>query len=104
MDEVFKALSDSSRREILDLLHKNDGQTLTDICKEFPNVTRFAVMKHLKILENALLVNTKKVGKFKYHYLNPIPIQEIADRWISNFSKPWLAQMIEIKQKGETNE
>ncbi len=97
MDDVFKALSDSQRRHILDLLRQNDGQTLTSLESAFAHVTRFAVMKHLKVLEGASLVTTRKVGRFKYHYLNPVPLQTIADRWISTFAAPWARGVSQLK-------
>jgi uncharacterized protein YndB with AHSA1/START domain/DNA-binding transcriptional ArsR family regulator len=101
MDDVFKALSDSHRRTILDLLKERDGRSLSDLKEYFPEMTRFGVMKHLKILECALLIVTKKDGRFKYHYLNPVPIQDIADRWISSFAKPWTQTMSNLKNQLE---
>ncbi len=104
MDAVFKALSDSSRRNILDLLREQDGRSLSEIEGHFPEMTRFGVMKHLKVLEDALLIVTKKDGRFKYHYLNPMPIQDIADRWISSFAKPWTRTMNDLKHNLERTE
>jgi uncharacterized protein YndB with AHSA1/START domain/DNA-binding transcriptional ArsR family regulator len=101
MDDVFKALSDSHRRTILDLLREKDGRNLSDLEEHFPEMTRFGVMKHLKILECALLIVTKKDGRFKYHYLNPMPIQDIADRWISSFAKPWTQTISNLKNQLE---
>ncbi len=97
MDRVFKALSDSTRREILDALVECDGQTVSELEAGFPNITRFAVMKHLRILEQAQLLSTRKIGRSKYHYLNTVPIQEIADRWISRFAAPWATGLIDLK-------
>ncbi len=97
MDEVFKALSDPTRRKILDLLRRQDGLTLGSIEQEFSDMTRFGVMKHLKILEQALLVVTHKNGRFKYHYLNVVPIQHIAERWISAFAAPWAQTMTRLQ-------
>ncbi len=97
MDDVFRALNDSSRRQILDLLRENDGQTSSDLESNFPEMTRFGVMKHLKILEGASLITTRKAGRFKYHYLNPVPLQEIADRWISRFAAPWAKSLNDAK-------
>jgi uncharacterized protein YndB with AHSA1/START domain/DNA-binding transcriptional ArsR family regulator len=104
MDLVFKALSDPQRRKMLDLLRANDGQTLSALESHFPDMTRFGVMKHLKVLEDALLVVSKKDGRFKYHYLNPMPIQDIADRWISSFAKPWTRAINDIKHQLERTE
>ena len=83
MDEVFKALADPTRRSILDALFEYDGQTVQALCDQCPEMTRFGVMKHLTVLEAANLVVTKRAGRTKQHYLNPVPIGEIADRWIS---------------------
>lgn len=101
MDDIFKALSDHHRRKILDLLRVQDGQSLMDIEQHFPEMTRFGVMKHLKVLEDALLVVTRKEGRFKYHYLNPMPIQDIADRWISSFARPWARTINDLKHQLE---
>ena len=82
MDEVFKAINDPSRRLLLDKLYERDGQTLGELCAYLPEMTRFGVMSHLKILEEAELVTTRKQGRQKFHYLNPVPIRLIHDRWI----------------------
>ncbi len=97
MDAVFRALNDAHRRRILDLLHECDGQSLLEIEANFDQMTRFGVMKHLKILESASLVTTRKSGRFKYHYLNTVPLQEISDRWISRFAAPWSAALADLK-------
>lgn len=97
MDTVFKALADDTRRRILDSLKDEDGQTLSELERQFPKITRFAVMKHLKILEAAQLVSSKKVGRCKHHYLNTVPIQEISDRWISRFAAPWTKGLIDLR-------
>ncbi|MEM7363358.1 MAG: metalloregulator ArsR/SmtB family transcription factor [Pseudomonadota bacterium] len=97
MDDVFKALADPTRREILDLLKTDDGQTLGHLEAQFPQVTRFAVMKHLKVLEAAQLVTTRRAGRCKHHYLNTVPIQELADRWISRFALPWSQGLIDLR-------
>jgi DNA-binding transcriptional ArsR family regulator/uncharacterized protein YndB with AHSA1/START domain len=97
MDDIFKALSDPQRRHVLDLLREKDGQTLSELELAFPSLTRFGVMKHLKVLEDASLVATRKEGRFKYHYLNPVPLQTIADRWISIFAAPWARGMSQLK-------
>ena len=86
MDEVFRALADRSRRELLDRLRADNGQTLSDLCDRL-NMTRQAVSKHLGILEEANLIATVKRGREKLHYLNPIPIHEIGERWIGKFER-----------------
>lgn len=87
-NNVFKALADPSRRLLLDLLYDTDGKSLSDLAANL-DMTRFGVMSHLKVLETAGLVTTKKVGREKLHYLNPIPIQQIHDRWVSKYAQPW---------------
>lgn len=101
MDDVFDALANPIRRTLLDLLRERDGRTLSDLASHLP-VTRFAVMKHLKVLEDAHLVASRKVGREKLHYLNPLPVQEIADRWISRFATPFARAMSDIKALIET--
>jgi uncharacterized protein YndB with AHSA1/START domain len=96
MDEVFKALADPSRRSLLDELFKADGQTLTALEERLP-MTRFGVMKHLKVLEQAHLVTTKKRGREKLHFLNPVPIRLVHDRWVSKYAEPWVATLSGIK-------
>ena len=86
MDEVFRALADRSRRELLDRLRADNGQTLGDLCDRL-NMTRQAVSKHLGILEEANLITTVKRGREKLHYLNPVPIHEIGERWIGKFQR-----------------
>ena len=84
-DEVFRALADSSRRTLLDRLFERDGQTLGELEAALPGMTRFGVMKHLRVLEAAGLVTSRKVGRERHHYLNPIPIRRIHDRWLDRF-------------------
>jgi DNA-binding transcriptional ArsR family regulator len=96
VDEVFKALADRTRRELLDALFTQDGQTLTALEERLP-MTRFGVMKHLKVLEEAGLVLTRKRGREKVHYLNPVPIRLIHDRWVSKYAEPWAAGLTELK-------
>lgn len=103
MDDIFRALADPHRRLILDLLRIKDGQTLSDLEQAFPDMTRFGVMKHLSVLEDCFLIATRKEGRFKYHYLNPVPIQEIADRWISSFAAPWSRSLTDLKRQLERN-
>lgn len=96
VDEVFKALADPTRRGLLDELFADDGQTLSALEQRVP-MTRFGVMKHLKVLEDAGLVVTRKRGREKLHYLNPIPIVLIGDRWVSKYSKPWASALTDLK-------
>jgi len=100
VDEVFKALADPTRRELLDELFRNDGQTLSALEERFP-MTRFGVMKHLRQLEEAGLVVTRRRGREKLHFLNPVPIRLVHDRWVSKYAEPWAAALSEIKQKLE---
>jgi DNA-binding transcriptional ArsR family regulator len=101
MDEVFKALADDGRRALLDALRRNDAQTLGELCDVLPEMTRFGVMKHLRVLEDAHLVVTEKVGRTKLHHLNPVPIREIHDRWISNYAAPYIAGLIALRDVSE---
>src|ERR1700727_3170617 len=100
MDEVFRALADPTRRSLLDELFKNDGQTLSALEERLP-MTRFGVMKHLKVLEEAGLVVTKKRGREKLHFLNDVPIRLVHDRWVSKYSEPWVATLSDLKQRLE---
>ena len=100
MDDIFRALSDPSRRTLLDLLHERDGRTLTDLEGHLA-MTRFGAMKHLKVLEDAHLIVTRKVGRQKLHYLNPVPIQQISDRWISRYASPFVRTLSDLKTQLE---
>jgi DNA-binding transcriptional ArsR family regulator len=100
MDAVFRALADPTRRGLLDELFKADGQSLSALEQRLP-MTRFGVMKHLKVLEEANLVVTKRRGREKLHFLNPVPIRLIHDRWVSKFAEPWAATLSELKQNLE---
>ena len=100
MDLVFKALADQTRRGLLDALFAQDGQTLTALVQRVP-MTRFGVMKHLKVLEEAGLVTTRKRGREKLHFLNPVPIRLIHDRWVSKYAEPWTAALSELKTQLE---
>src|SRR3954452_16945834 len=102
MDVVFRALADPTRRSLLDELFERDGQTLTTLEQRLP-MTRFGVMKHLKLLEAANLVITKRRGREKLHFLNPVPIRLIHDRWVSKYAEPWAAALSELKQTLEEN-
>jgi DNA-binding transcriptional ArsR family regulator len=103
MDTVFKALADASRRKLLDRLRAENGQTLGDLCTRL-DMTRQAVSKHLAILEKANLVVTIKRGREKLHYLNPVPIHEISDRWIGKFEGGRLQALSDIKKALEEEE
>jgi uncharacterized protein YndB with AHSA1/START domain/DNA-binding transcriptional ArsR family regulator len=96
-DDVFKALADPSRRLLLDSLFDADGQTLGELTAQLPGMTRFGVMKHLRILESAGLVATRKIGREKLHYLNPVPIRLMHDRWIGKYAEPWVGALAELK-------
>jgi uncharacterized protein YndB with AHSA1/START domain/DNA-binding transcriptional ArsR family regulator len=96
MDVVFKALADPTRRSLLDELFKNDGQTLTQLEERLP-MTRFGVMKHLKLLEEANLVVTRRRGREKLHFLNVIPIRLLHDRWINKYTEPWASSLTNLK-------
>ena len=97
-DIVFKALADETRRRLLDLLSERDGQTLSELCAQAAqSMTRFGCMKHLQVLEEAGLVTTRKVGREKLHYLNPIPIQQVYDRWVSKYAQPWTRSLSVLK-------
>jgi DNA-binding transcriptional ArsR family regulator len=99
-DVLFKALADPSRRRLLDLLHAHDGRTLNDLC-EYLDMTRQGVTQHLGLLEAANLVVTVRRGREKLHFLNPVPLQEIYERWIAKFEKPRLKALAELKQRLE---
>jgi DNA-binding transcriptional ArsR family regulator len=100
VDEVFKALADPTRRSLLDELYEEDGQTLTALEGRLP-MSRFGVMKHLKVLEEANLVVTKRRGREKLHFLNPVPIRLIHDRWVSKYAEPWTAALTGLKRELE---
>jgi uncharacterized protein YndB with AHSA1/START domain/DNA-binding transcriptional ArsR family regulator len=100
MDTVFKALADPTRRSLLDELFEQDGQTLSALEGRLP-MTRFGVMKHLKVLEEAGLVTTRRRGREKLHFLNPVPIRLVHDRWVSKYAEPWAATLSGLKTKLE---
>ena len=97
-DAVFRALADSARRLLLDRLHARNGQTLGELCQG-QDMTRQAVAKHLAILETAYLVSSKRKGREKLHFINPVPINEIADRWIGKFERPQLSALSDLKKR-----
>lgn len=101
MDEVFKALADASRRKLLDVLHRSSGQTLAGLCEHL-DMTRQAVTKHLNLLEHANLIVIVWRGREKLHYLNPVPIHEIYERWISKYQQPHLQALSDLKKNLET--
>jgi uncharacterized protein YndB with AHSA1/START domain len=100
-DGVFKALADPTRRGLLDELFQEDGQTLTALEQRVP-MTRFGVMKHLKALEQAGLVVTRRRGREKLHFLNPVPIRLVHDRWVSKYAEPWAAGLSDLKRDLES--
>jgi DNA-binding transcriptional ArsR family regulator len=100
MDEVFKALADPTRRELLDRLFEEDGQALSALEERLP-MSRFGVMKHLRVLEEAGLVTTRRRGREKLHFLNPVPIRLIHDRWVSKYAQPWASALSELKKEME---
>jgi DNA-binding transcriptional ArsR family regulator len=95
-DRVFKALADPTRRFLLDRLFARDGRTLTDLESEL-EMTRFGVMKHLKVLEEAGLVVTQKSGREKFHFLNPVPIRLVHDRWIDKYTERRVSALVDLK-------
>jgi uncharacterized protein YndB with AHSA1/START domain len=101
MDDVFRALADPTRRSLLDELFRQDGQTLTALEERLP-MTRFGVMKHLRQLEDAGLVVTRRRGREKLHFLNPVPIRLVHDRWVSKYAEPWAATLSGLKTRLET--
>ncbi|MEM7723570.1 MAG: metalloregulator ArsR/SmtB family transcription factor [Pseudomonadota bacterium] len=100
MDAIFKALNDPARRALLDSLRKKDGQSLGEL-EEQLDMTRFGVMKHLKVLEDAHLIVTRRQGRFKYHYLNALPLQEMLDRWVAPFLRPQAQALSDLKTRLE---
>src|SRR6202451_1075035 len=101
VDEVFKALADPTRRSLLDELFREDGQTLSALEERF-SMTRFGVMKHLKQLEDAGLVVTRRRGREKLHFLNPVPIRLVHDRWVSKYAEPWVSALSDLRERLET--
>ena len=98
---VFRALADPTRRALLDALFDSDGQTVGQLVALFPDVTLFAVMKHLTVLEDADIVATERVGREKRHHLNPVPIAQIADRWVSKYAQPFTRTLLDLKAAAE---
>ena len=102
-DAVFKALADASRRQLLDRLHRKNGQTLGELCQGL-NMTRQAVAKHLAILKKANLVSWERQGRERLHFINPVPINDIAERWIRKFEYPRLRALSKLKKTLEGND
>jgi DNA-binding transcriptional ArsR family regulator len=103
MDEVFKALADPTRRRLLDELFECDGQTLSALEQRLP-MSRFGVAKHLKVLEEGGLVTTRRRGREKLHFLNPVPIREVHDRWVSKYAEPWASALTGLKRDLEEDQ
>ncbi len=101
MDQVFRAIDDRGRRTLLDALFERDGQTLLQLCALLPDMSRQGVMNHLRLLESAELVVTHRAGRKKYHYLNPVPIQLISDRWISKYAAPRVDALVALGRRTE---
>ncbi|MBD2870812.1 ArsR/SmtB family transcription factor [Paenibacillus arenilitoris] len=99
-NDIFKALADPSRRTLLDQLHASDGRSLSELCAPL-DLSRFGVMKHLNILEEAGLITTRKVGREKLHYLNAVPIRQIYDRWVSKYAEPWAIGLTALQNELE---
>jgi uncharacterized protein YndB with AHSA1/START domain/DNA-binding transcriptional ArsR family regulator len=102
VDDVFRALADPTRRSLLDELFREDGQTLSALQARF-EITRFGVMKHLKVLEEAGLVVTRRRGREKLHFLNPVPIRLVHDRWVSKYAEPWATALSDLKNRLESS-
>jgi DNA-binding transcriptional ArsR family regulator len=102
--EVFRALADPTRRALLDGLFSRDGQTLNELCEKFPEMTRFGVMKHLSVLAGANLVVTARQGRTKRHYLNPVPIEQVANRWISKYAARFTAALAALDDHAVTEQ
>jgi len=100
-DPVFKALADPTRRLLLDRLFERDGRTLIELEAEVPDLTRFGVMRHLAVLEEAGLVVTRKQGRYKHHYLNPVPVALIAERWLGKYRERHAAALLDLKLRVE---
>lgn len=97
--DVFRAIADPTRRALMDALFEDDGQSVNDLCDVVPDMSRFGVMKHLKVLADADLVVTEKVGRSKLHYLNPVPIQQIHDRWIAKYAVSTTKTLTELSRR-----
>jgi DNA-binding transcriptional ArsR family regulator len=103
LDDVFRALADPTRRALLDELFAHDGRSLGELESGLP-MTRFGVMKHLRVLEEAGLITTRRQGRSKLHFLNPVPIRLIHDRWVSKYAEPWAAGLSGLKSELESEQ
>lgn len=101
LEPVFRALADAHRRRLLDRLRESDGLTLGELVDELPGMTRFGVMKHLRVLEDAHLVATRRDGRRKLHFLNPVPIRLIHDRWIDKYTERNVTALLDLKNELE---
>src|SRR4026208_2027524 len=100
-EDVYRAIADPTRRELMDELFRRDGQTLGELEERFER-SRFGVMKHLKVLEEARLVVTRRRGREKLHFLNPVPIRLVYERWVSKYAEPWAAALRDLQNELET--
>lgn len=101
LEDVWRALANPVRRRILDLL-RNGTRTTGDLADEFPDLSRFAIMQHLGVLETADLVIPRREGRRRYNYLNPVPIQQIHDRWVSRYTRPWTEALVDLRDELES--
>ena len=101
LTSVWKALANVIRRDILDLL-ATGPQTTSELSEAFPDLSRFAIMRHLKVLEEADLLAVRRAGRQRFNYLNPVPIQQISDRWISRYQRPWTEALVDVKRELES--
>jgi DNA-binding transcriptional ArsR family regulator/uncharacterized protein YndB with AHSA1/START domain len=101
VDPVFRALDDAGRRALLDALHQRDGRSLAELCTILPGMTRYGVMNHLRVLEEADLVTTRRAGRRKLHYLNPVPIRRIYERWMAKYAEPTVATLAALTSRRE---
>jgi DNA-binding transcriptional ArsR family regulator len=102
--DIFRALADPTRRALLDHMFSRDGQTLNELCERFPGMTRFGVMKHLGVLAAANLVITVRQGRTKRHYLNPVPIEQVANRWISKYAARFTSALVALDKQVSAEE
>jgi DNA-binding transcriptional ArsR family regulator len=100
MEKTFRALADPTRRQLLDALFELDGQSQSQLEQRI-DMSRFGVMKHLRVLEDAGLITTRRIGREKLHYLNPVPIRLVHDRWVSKYTEPWTSMLSDVKQELE---
>jgi DNA-binding transcriptional ArsR family regulator len=101
MERVWKALANPTRRRMLDVLYQGP-RTTGELVELFPDLSRFAVMQHLRVLEDAELVIARRAGRRRYNHLNPVPIQQVYDRWVSRYMKPWTESLVGLRHQLET--